>query len=98
MNVVKSASKSRDQTPNKATSPSGISSNAHVIQLYQDIPQSQVSLDDFEESALARLKVRVSFYCIVLCYAIRCYAMLPSVLYTVLLADQFIIVLHILLL
>jgi hypothetical protein len=33
------------------------------INLYQNIPQVEVSLDEFEEYALARLKVRACRWC-----------------------------------
>jgi hypothetical protein len=52
MNVVKSASSRA--LPKAVTS----SSTAVKVNLYQEIPNLEVSLDDFEEFALDRLKVR----------------------------------------
>jgi hypothetical protein len=54
MNVVKSAS-------SRALPKAVTSSNTAVkvkVNLYQEIPNLEVSLDDFEEFALDRLKVR----------------------------------------
>ena len=43
---------------NSSSSSSSSSNNNNNINLYQDIPTIEVSLDDFEEFALDRLKVR----------------------------------------
>ena len=58
MNVVKS-SRSSNGLPRGGTEETGPSSAAALsnINLYQDIPSMEVSLDDFEEYALDRLKV-----------------------------------------
>jgi hypothetical protein len=52
MNVVKSSSQSESISK-------GISSKsqAQKINLYQDFPKGECSIDDFEEYALMRLKV-----------------------------------------
>jgi hypothetical protein len=52
MNIIK---KERTSLPKKQSLNSG--SNAQPINLYQEIPNMEVSLDDFEEFALDRLKV-----------------------------------------
>ena len=55
MNVVKSRS---SNLPRASTSPDKKFSKAVTsINLYQEIPTTEVSLDDFEEFALDRLKV-----------------------------------------
>jgi hypothetical protein len=59
MNVVKS-SRSSNGLPRGGTEETGPSSAAAAlsnINLYQEIPSMEVSLDDFEEYALDRLKV-----------------------------------------
>ena len=38
------------------------------INLYQEIPTIEVSLDDFEEFALDRLKVRIKFFLMIIMY------------------------------
>ena len=60
MNVVKRQPSSSSKLPKSPKDRSGrITSGSHAtkINLYQTIPQIEVSLDEFEEYALARLKV-----------------------------------------
>lgn len=52
MNVVKSKSSRLTSLPKAETQPA-------KFNLYQEIPNIEVSLDDFEEFALDRLKVRI---------------------------------------
>ena len=61
MNVVKSSRNSSSSLPKGGSTTvvdEASSSNNNNINLYQDIPNIEVSLDDFEEFALDRLKVR----------------------------------------
>jgi hypothetical protein len=57
MNVVKSSRKGG--LPKSTAADSKNIGNRDNINLYQEIPNIEVSLDDFEEYALDRLKVRV---------------------------------------
>lgn len=57
MNVVKSSRNSSSTLPKAEQQQEGTANN-HTINLYQEIPNIEVSLDDFEEFALDRLKVR----------------------------------------
>jgi hypothetical protein len=62
MNVVKSSRSSSSQllkAGGGAPSNHNERSTDNIINLYQEIPNVEVSLDDFEEFALERLKVRV---------------------------------------
>lgn len=54
MNIVKS--RTSGNLPKKE---GAVSAGSQPISLYQEIPNMEVSLDDFEEFALDRLKVRI---------------------------------------
>jgi hypothetical protein len=56
MNIIRSSRGSGVPKPGSAEAKQ--SSQASNINLYQEIPNIEVSLDDFEEFALDRLKVR----------------------------------------
>lgn len=55
MNVVKSSSHSESISKGIVSS----KSQAQKINLYQDFPRGECSIDDFEEYALMRLKVSI---------------------------------------
>lgn len=57
MNVIKSKSFQTSDLPKGKSQ-----SQANKLNLYHDIPNVEVSLDDFEEYALDRLKVRRSVH------------------------------------
>jgi hypothetical protein len=57
MNIVKSSRSGG--LPKSAAADSNKIDHSNDINLYQEIPNIEVSLDDFEEFALDRLKVRV---------------------------------------
>jgi hypothetical protein len=58
MNIVKSSRSSSSRLPKGSTTVVDETTTTTNINLYQDIPNIEVSLDDFEEFALDRLKVR----------------------------------------
>jgi hypothetical protein len=58
MNVVKSSRNSSSSLPKGSTTVVDETTTTNNINLYQNIPNIEVSLDDFEEFALDRLKVR----------------------------------------